>query len=161
MTKSTASHHFKILLEAGIVGERAQGTSKFLHLRRAELDERFPGLLDSVLRATARRLRRSGLLRGGELAARGGDGLGRGPFGLEPLGLALGRLEALRASLTRALGRAVVVGELGLAVARGLELLVRCCDRACCALRRSAASLRGLGSAGFGGAAFFARAAWG
>ena len=53
VTKSTASHHFKILLEAGIVGERAQGTSKFLHLRRAELDERFPGLLDSVLRATA------------------------------------------------------------------------------------------------------------
>ena len=51
--KSTASHHFKILLDAGIVGERAQGTSKYLHLRRAELDERFPGLLDSVLRATA------------------------------------------------------------------------------------------------------------
>ena len=53
VTKSTASHHFKILLEAGIVGERAQGTSKFLHLRRAELEARFPGLLDSVLRATA------------------------------------------------------------------------------------------------------------
>ena len=53
VTKSTASHHFKILLDAGIVAERAQGTSKFLHLRRAELEERFPGLLDSVLRATA------------------------------------------------------------------------------------------------------------
>jgi DNA-binding transcriptional ArsR family regulator len=53
VTKSTASHHFRILLDAGIVGERAQGTSKFLHLRRVELDERFPGLLDSVLRATA------------------------------------------------------------------------------------------------------------
>ena len=52
VTKSTASHHFKILYDAGIVGERAQGTSKFLHLRRVELDERFPGLLDSVLRAT-------------------------------------------------------------------------------------------------------------
>jgi DNA-binding transcriptional ArsR family regulator len=53
VTKSTASHHFKILFDAGIVGERAQGTSKYLHLRRAELEERFPGLLDSVLRATA------------------------------------------------------------------------------------------------------------
>jgi DNA-binding transcriptional ArsR family regulator len=53
VTKSTASHHFKILLDAGIVGERAQGTSKYLHLRRHELDERFPGLLDSVLRATS------------------------------------------------------------------------------------------------------------
>jgi len=53
VTKSTASHHFKALLAAGVVGEREDGRRKFLHLRRAELDERFPGLLDSVLRATA------------------------------------------------------------------------------------------------------------
>jgi DNA-binding transcriptional ArsR family regulator len=51
--KSTASHHFKTLYAAGIVAEREQGTSKYMSLRRAELDERFPGLLDSVLRATA------------------------------------------------------------------------------------------------------------
>ena len=50
VTKSTASHHFKILLAAGIVSEREQGTSKYMRLRRDELDERFPGLLDSVLR---------------------------------------------------------------------------------------------------------------
>jgi DNA-binding transcriptional ArsR family regulator len=53
VTKSTASHHFKTLYAAGIVSEREQGTSKFMRLRREELDERFPGLLDSVLRATA------------------------------------------------------------------------------------------------------------
>ena len=53
VTKSTATHHFKTLLAAGIVGERGEGRRKFLHLRRAELDERFPGLIDSVLRATA------------------------------------------------------------------------------------------------------------
>ena len=53
VTKSTATHHFKALLAAGIVAERGEGRRKFLHLRRAELDERFPGLLDSVLRATA------------------------------------------------------------------------------------------------------------
>jgi DNA-binding transcriptional ArsR family regulator len=53
VTKSTASHHFKTLHEAGIVAEREQGTSKHMRLRRDELDERFPGLLDSVLRATA------------------------------------------------------------------------------------------------------------
>jgi DNA-binding transcriptional ArsR family regulator len=53
VTKSTASHHFKTLYAAGIIAEREQGTSKFMRLRRAELDERFPGLLDSVLRATA------------------------------------------------------------------------------------------------------------
>jgi DNA-binding transcriptional ArsR family regulator len=53
VTKSTASHHFKTLYAAGIVAEREQGTSKYMRLRRAELDQRFPGLLDSVLRATA------------------------------------------------------------------------------------------------------------
>jgi DNA-binding transcriptional ArsR family regulator len=53
VTKSTASHHFKTLYAAGIIAEREQGTSKYISLRRAELDRRFPGLLDSVLRATA------------------------------------------------------------------------------------------------------------
>lgn len=53
VTKSTASHHFKTLHEAGIVAERGQGTSKYMRLRRDELDERFPGLIDSVLHATA------------------------------------------------------------------------------------------------------------
>jgi DNA-binding transcriptional ArsR family regulator len=52
VTKSTASHHFKTLLAAGIVDEREEGTRKYLWLRRTELDRRFPGLLDSVLRAT-------------------------------------------------------------------------------------------------------------
>jgi|SRR5438445_12571331 len=53
VSKSTASHHFKALLNAGIIAERGEGTRKFLLLRRAELDEQFPGLIDSVLRATA------------------------------------------------------------------------------------------------------------
>jgi DNA-binding transcriptional ArsR family regulator len=53
VTKSTASHHFKILLASGLVSEREQGTSKFMRLRRDELDSRFPGLLESVLSATA------------------------------------------------------------------------------------------------------------
>jgi DNA-binding transcriptional ArsR family regulator len=53
VTKSTASHHFRTLLDAGVVAERSQGTRKYLHLRRAELDQQFPGLIDSVLRATA------------------------------------------------------------------------------------------------------------
>jgi DNA-binding transcriptional ArsR family regulator len=53
VTKSTASHHFKTLLDAGVIAERSQGTRKYLHLRRDELDQRFPGLIDSVLLATA------------------------------------------------------------------------------------------------------------
>jgi DNA-binding transcriptional ArsR family regulator len=53
VTKSTASHHFKTLLDAGVIAERSQGTRKYLHLRRDELDREFPNLIDSVLRATA------------------------------------------------------------------------------------------------------------
>jgi DNA-binding transcriptional ArsR family regulator len=53
VSKSTASHHFKTLLDAGVIAERSQGTRKYLHLRRDELDKQFPNLIDSVLRATA------------------------------------------------------------------------------------------------------------
>jgi DNA-binding transcriptional ArsR family regulator len=52
VTKSTGSHHLKILAGAGVIGERAEGTRKHLCLRRAELERRCPGLIDSVLKAT-------------------------------------------------------------------------------------------------------------
>jgi DNA-binding transcriptional ArsR family regulator len=51
--KSTASHHFKTLVGAGVIAEREEGRCKYFHLRRAELDRRFPGLIESVLRATS------------------------------------------------------------------------------------------------------------
>jgi DNA-binding transcriptional ArsR family regulator len=51
VTKSTASHHFRTLLDAGLIAERGEGTRKYLHLRRDELNERFPGLIESVLHA--------------------------------------------------------------------------------------------------------------
>jgi DNA-binding transcriptional ArsR family regulator len=51
VTKSTASHHLKALHRAGITAEREQGVSKYLRLRREELDARFPGLIESVLNA--------------------------------------------------------------------------------------------------------------
>jgi DNA-binding transcriptional ArsR family regulator len=53
VSKSTASHHLKTLLGAGVTREREEGTRKFVSLRRGELDARFPGLLDSVLSAPA------------------------------------------------------------------------------------------------------------
>jgi DNA-binding transcriptional ArsR family regulator len=52
VTKSTASHHLKTLSRAGVTAEREQGTCKHVWLRRAELEQRFPGLIDSVLQAT-------------------------------------------------------------------------------------------------------------
>jgi DNA-binding transcriptional ArsR family regulator len=51
VSKSTGSHHLKTLHRAGITTERQQGVCKYISLRRDELDERFPGLLDSVLAA--------------------------------------------------------------------------------------------------------------
>jgi DNA-binding transcriptional ArsR family regulator len=50
VAKSTGSHHLKILASAGVLAEREEGTRKYLSLRRADLDQRFPGLIDSVLR---------------------------------------------------------------------------------------------------------------
>jgi DNA-binding transcriptional ArsR family regulator len=49
VAKSTATHHFRVLREAGLVASREEGTRKFNRLRREELDQRFPGLLDSIL----------------------------------------------------------------------------------------------------------------
>jgi DNA-binding transcriptional ArsR family regulator len=51
VTKSTLTHHFRVLREAGVIGQNAVGTSKLNSLRREDLDARFPGLLDAVLSA--------------------------------------------------------------------------------------------------------------
>ena len=47
--KSTCSHHLKALLSAGVIVEREQGIRKYLALRRADIDRRYPGLIASVL----------------------------------------------------------------------------------------------------------------
>ncbi|MFK0292848.1 ArsR/SmtB family transcription factor [Streptomyces sp. NPDC090442] len=49
--KSTLSHHYRVLREAGVTQTWAQGRSRFTTLRRDDLDARFPGLLGSVLAA--------------------------------------------------------------------------------------------------------------
>jgi DNA-binding transcriptional ArsR family regulator len=51
VAKSTLSHHFKVLREAGVIASRKEGTQHINSLRREELDSRFPGLLDAVLQA--------------------------------------------------------------------------------------------------------------
>ena len=52
VTKSTLTHHFRVLREAGIISQTHVGTSKLNSLRREDLDARFPGLLDAVLAST-------------------------------------------------------------------------------------------------------------
>ena len=50
LPKSTKSHFMKVLREAGVIRNEPNGRRRMLTLRRDELDELFPGLLDSVLR---------------------------------------------------------------------------------------------------------------
>ena len=52
--KATCSQHFQILREAGLVRSERRGIELINHLRRDDLEGRFPGLLDSILRAHAR-----------------------------------------------------------------------------------------------------------
>ncbi len=49
VSKSTRTHHFRVLREAGLIRQERRGTAKFTSLRRQDLDARFPGLLDAVL----------------------------------------------------------------------------------------------------------------
>ncbi len=50
MTKSSASYHWRVLRESGVVEQRREGRYLYLRLRRADLDDRFPGVLDAVVR---------------------------------------------------------------------------------------------------------------
>jgi DNA-binding transcriptional ArsR family regulator len=43
---STSSYHLRLLREAGITRSKAHGTQRYVTLRRDDLEERFPGLLD-------------------------------------------------------------------------------------------------------------------
>ncbi|WP_326690477.1 MULTISPECIES: helix-turn-helix domain-containing protein [unclassified Streptomyces] len=56
VSPSTATHHFRVLREAGVINQCYRGTAKISCLRRADLDALFPGLLDAVLQAAAHRL---------------------------------------------------------------------------------------------------------
>nr|WP_242433863.1 helix-turn-helix domain-containing protein [Streptomyces sp. CB01580] len=60
VSKSTSTHHFRVLRESGVVRQFYRGTAKMNGLRRDDLDALFPGLLDSVLDGANRQARRVG-----------------------------------------------------------------------------------------------------
>ncbi|WP_459709736.1 ArsR/SmtB family transcription factor [Actinophytocola sp. KF-1] len=51
ISKSTRTHHLRILREAGVINVRPVGTSRISTLRRDDLDALFPGMLDGILAA--------------------------------------------------------------------------------------------------------------
>jgi DNA-binding transcriptional ArsR family regulator len=53
VTKSTCTHHFRVLREAGLIRQRQKGTMRLNSLRRDDLEARFPGLLGTILEAAA------------------------------------------------------------------------------------------------------------
>lgn len=53
VSKSTMSHHLRIMREAGLIHMSVRGSRRLVTLRREELDLAFPGLLDAVLERLA------------------------------------------------------------------------------------------------------------
>jgi DNA-binding transcriptional ArsR family regulator len=47
--KSTLSHHFKAMREAGLTRTLVDGRTHAIQLRRTELDARFPGLIEALV----------------------------------------------------------------------------------------------------------------
>lgn len=54
VAKSTQSHQFKVLREAGVIRMVPQGRRVLVSLRTEDLDARFPGVLRAILEANDR-----------------------------------------------------------------------------------------------------------
>lgn len=54
VSKSTSTHHFKVLREAGVIRQHYAGTSRLSQLREGDLEALFPGLLPAVLEGARR-----------------------------------------------------------------------------------------------------------
>jgi DNA-binding transcriptional ArsR family regulator len=52
--KSTTSHHYRVLREAGVTLTTIEGRARVVRLRHDDVEARFPGLLTSVLAALGR-----------------------------------------------------------------------------------------------------------
>ena len=49
--KSTMTHHFKVLRDAGLICTRIDGREHYTSLRKRDIEERFPGLLNALITA--------------------------------------------------------------------------------------------------------------
>ena len=49
VSKSTLTHHLRVLRDAGLTYTRSEGVQRLVSLRRDEVEVRFPGLLACVL----------------------------------------------------------------------------------------------------------------
>lgn len=54
LARSTQSHHYQLLREAGLIRSERRGTEVVNTLRAGDLETRFPGLLSTILAAAAR-----------------------------------------------------------------------------------------------------------
>jgi len=54
ISKSTASHHFKTLREAGVIERVVRGAQVCQRLRISELDARYPGMVQAIVSAADR-----------------------------------------------------------------------------------------------------------
>jgi DNA-binding transcriptional ArsR family regulator len=50
MAKSTLSHHFRVLRDAGLIRTTKQGVENLNCVRWAEVNARFPGLLKAIMK---------------------------------------------------------------------------------------------------------------
>lgn len=51
LPKSTQSHHFQVLREAGLIKSERRGTEVVNSVRCAEIEKRFPGVVSAILAA--------------------------------------------------------------------------------------------------------------
>lgn len=49
ISKSTLTHHLKVMRDAGLTRTRCEGVQRFVSLRSDDIDSRFPGLLELVM----------------------------------------------------------------------------------------------------------------
>jgi DNA-binding transcriptional ArsR family regulator len=52
LTVPTLSHHLRVLREAGLTRTRIDGRRRYLSLRREDLEWRFPGVIDPIIKSS-------------------------------------------------------------------------------------------------------------